>query len=172
MSKKELLVRGKLKLDGVVENENPPDDVLRHVERRRKSRAQRVAVDRNDIDRDVSEAENDDRPGREVLPLLESRLFGVIPRHFCSPRVRERWDDGTQRNEIPTVGSCEVKGSPKEVAVVGRRKVANWLDRRPTQLSADRIESICSVARLRSTWATIGSRAVGTGAPSSDKSDH
>ena len=44
------------------------------------------------------------------------------------------------------------KGSPKEVYVVGRRKIAGWLDRRSIQLSPDRIESIYSVARRRSTW--------------------
>jgi hypothetical protein len=45
-----------------------------------------------------------------------------------------------------------VKGSPHEVDVVGRRKVAEWLDRRPAHLSADRIEAIYAVARRRSTW--------------------
>ena len=45
-----------------------------------------------------------------------------------------------------------LKGSPNEVDVVGRRKVVGWLDRRPTQLWPDRIESIYSVARRRSTW--------------------
>jgi hypothetical protein len=48
-----------------------------------------------------------------------------------------------------------LKGSPKQVDVVGRRKVVNWLDQRPTQLSPDRIESIYSVARRRSTWVSI-----------------
>lgn len=44
------------------------------------------------------------------------------------------------------------KGSPKQVDVVGRRKVADWLDRHTTQLSADRIESIYAAACRRSTW--------------------
>jgi hypothetical protein len=44
------------------------------------------------------------------------------------------------------------KGSPKDVTVVGRRKVADWLERRETQLSISQIESIYSVARHRSTW--------------------
>lgn len=45
-----------------------------------------------------------------------------------------------------------LKGTPNQVDVVGRRKVVDWLDRRPTQLWPDRIESIYSVARRRSTW--------------------
>ena len=45
-----------------------------------------------------------------------------------------------------------IKGSPKGVDVVGRRKVADWLDRHNTQLSPDRIESIYTAARRRSTW--------------------
>jgi|ERR1035437_8913224 hypothetical protein len=44
------------------------------------------------------------------------------------------------------------KGSPKDVNVVGRRKVADWIGRRPSQLSTDQIESIYEVARRRSTW--------------------
>lgn len=44
------------------------------------------------------------------------------------------------------------KGSPKEVNVVGHSKIAGWLDRRSVQLSSDRIESIYSTARRRSTW--------------------
>jgi Nuclease-related domain len=45
-----------------------------------------------------------------------------------------------------------VKGSPNQVDVVGRRKVADWLERRPSHLTADRIEAIYAVARRRSTW--------------------
>lgn len=65
-----------------------------------------------------------------------------------------------------------LKGSPKQVDVIGCRKVVVWLHRCPTQLSSDQIESIYSVARRRSIWATVGSRAVRTGAPTSNKSDH
>jgi hypothetical protein len=65
-----------------------------------------------------------------------------------------------------------LKGRPKQVDVVGRRKVAGWLDRRPIQLSSDRIETIYSAACRRSTWATVGSHVVRTGAPPSNKSDH
>ena len=54
-----------------------------------------------------------------------------------------------------------LKGSPTQGDVVGRRKVVDWLCRRPTQLSPERIESIYSVACRRSTWATVGSHAVG-----------
>jgi hypothetical protein len=45
-----------------------------------------------------------------------------------------------------------VKGSPKQVDVVGRRRIAEWLDRRPSLLSPERIEAIYAVARRRSTW--------------------
>ena len=45
-----------------------------------------------------------------------------------------------------------VKGSPKEVGVVGRRRVAEWLDHLPAHLAPDRIEEIHAVARRRSTW--------------------
>jgi hypothetical protein len=57
-------------------------------------------------------------------------------------------------NPVVVIMSDELvlKGSPKQVNVVGRRKVVDWLDRRPTQLSPGRIESIYSVARRRSTW--------------------
>jgi hypothetical protein len=77
-------------------------------------------------------------------------------------------------NPVVVIMASELvlKGSPKQVDIVGRRKVVDWLSRRPTQLSPDRIESIYSVACRRSTWATVGSRAVRTGAPSSNKSDH
>jgi hypothetical protein len=44
------------------------------------------------------------------------------------------------------------KGSPKDVNVVGRRKVADWIGRRPSQFSPEQIESIYAVARCRSTW--------------------
>jgi hypothetical protein len=44
------------------------------------------------------------------------------------------------------------KSSPNDVNVVGRRKIADWIGRRPSQLSPDQIESIYAVARRRSTW--------------------
>ena len=44
------------------------------------------------------------------------------------------------------------KGSPNDVNVVGRRKVADWIGRRPSHLSPDQIGSIYEAARRRSTW--------------------
>jgi len=44
------------------------------------------------------------------------------------------------------------KGSPIGVNVVGRKRISGWLDGQSTQLPPDRIESIYSVARQRSTW--------------------
>jgi hypothetical protein len=70
MAKEQLLVRGKLKLHGIVDDKYSPDDVLRDMERCREPWANWVPVDGNDIDSDVSETQNDDRPCRDVLPLL------------------------------------------------------------------------------------------------------
>lgn len=57
-------------------------------------------------------------------------------------------------NPVVVIMASELifKGSPKDVGVVGRRKIAEWLDRRDTQLAPDRIESIYSAASKRSTW--------------------
>lgn len=62
-------------------------------------------------------------------------------------------------NPVVVIMASELlfKGSPKQVDVVGRRKVAEWLDRHTTQLSPDRIESIYSAARRRSTWTSRAS---------------
>lgn len=45
-----------------------------------------------------------------------------------------------------------VKGLPGGVAVVGRRKIVEWLTSRPTQLSAHQVELIFAAARRRQTW--------------------
>jgi len=57
-------------------------------------------------------------------------------------------------NPVVVIMASELvfKGSPKEVNVVGRRAIADWLDHPHIQLSPDRIDLIYSVARLRSTW--------------------
>ena len=44
------------------------------------------------------------------------------------------------------------KGTPRDVAVIGRRKIVDWLTHQPTILTADHVEAIYIVARQRTTW--------------------
>ena len=48
--------------------------------------------------------------------------------------------------------SLRFKGSPDDVAVVGRKKIASWLKRQPAVLSPDTVDAIYAIARHRSTW--------------------
>jgi hypothetical protein len=45
-----------------------------------------------------------------------------------------------------------IKGLPGDVAVVGRRRIAQWINQQPVRLRAERADAIFSAARHRQTW--------------------